>query len=192
MARAYETLAGRPSYRSDGLCAMGLWVGPRTVAEALQRIDAFNQHFVVDMHRAVLLAMNDMIDEARALATASEERGRELGKYLAAEIGEIESLAGNHDAAAERYGLLYDWEVGHGLAGAGFSALVRGRELCLAGRYEDAEQCLAEARTYGALDFLEDAVGLQAEALVAAHRGDHAAAERFGREALTYIHETDS
>jgi class 3 adenylate cyclase len=159
MARAYETLAGRPSSRSDGLCAMGLWVGPRPVAEALQRIDAFDQHFVVDMHRAVLLAMNDMIDEARVLATASEERGRELGKYLAAEIGEIESLAGNHNAAAERYRVLYDWEVGHGLAGAGFSALVRGRELCLAGRYEDAEQCLAEARTYGALDFLEDAVG---------------------------------
>jgi tetratricopeptide (TPR) repeat protein len=136
--------------------------------------------------------MNDTIDEARALATASEERGRELGKYLAAEIGEIESLAGNHDAAAERYGLLYDWEVAHGLAGAGFSALVRGRELCLAGRHDDAERCLAEARTYVALDLLEHAVGLQAEALVAAHRRDHAAAERFGREALTYIHETDS
>jgi class 3 adenylate cyclase/tetratricopeptide (TPR) repeat protein len=192
MARAYETLVGRPSHRSDALCAMGLWLGPRTVSEALQRIDAFDQHFLVDMHRAVLLAMSDTIDEARALAAVSEERGRELGKYVAPEIGEIENLAGNHDAAAERYGLLYDWEIGQGLAGARFSALLRGHELCLAGRYEDAGQCLAEARTDAAFDSLERSLRLQVEALVAAHRGDHAAAERFGREALTYIHKTDS
>jgi class 3 adenylate cyclase/tetratricopeptide (TPR) repeat protein len=193
MARNYETLAGRAHHRSDSLCAMGLWLGPRPVGEALERVGELEPFVGVDLYRAVLLAMGDKIDEARTLAGAAEERARELRHASDPEIGEIESLSGRHEAAAERYRQWYDREVALGLvAGAKTFAALEGRELCLAGRYEDAELRLAQARTYGWFDPLDRSLGLQVEALLAVHRGDHAAAEGFAREALTHIHETDS
>ena len=193
MARHYETLAGRTHHRTDSLCAMGLWLGPRPAGEALKRVDALDSWFGVDLNRAILLAMVDRVDEARTIAGAAEQHARELRSSADPEIGEIESLCGKHEAAAERYRLWHDREVELGLvAGAKTFAALGARECCLAGRYEDAERRLGQARGYGWFDSLDRSLGLQVEALLAVHRGDSAAAEGLAREALRHIHETDS
>jgi tetratricopeptide (TPR) repeat protein len=192
MARTYETLIGRTHHRSDGLYAMGLWLGPCPVGEALQRLDALDPFVGVDLYRAILLAMSDRIDEAWTLAGAAEQRVRELRDSADPEIGEIESLSGRHAAAAKRFALWQERQVGDGSsAAAGTYAALQARELCLAGRYEHAETLLEDCRE-GAFDPLISAVRLQAAALLASHRGNHDTAERLAQEALTHIHQTDS
>ena len=109
MARSYEVLAGLPHQSSIRLYAMGLVNGPCPVAEALQRLDAFDSSIGVGLYRAVLLAMSDRIDEARELARAIDEHARQLGQPEAQGIAEVESMAGDHVAAAERLGRTYEW-----------------------------------------------------------------------------------
>jgi class 3 adenylate cyclase/tetratricopeptide (TPR) repeat protein len=197
-ARGYEMLVGRPHHRSDQLCAMGLLLGPRPVGEALRHFDALDAAVEIDLLRATLLAMSDRIEEARALAGAVEERAREL-RVLGdghADIADIESLCGDHEAAAERLGLCCDRFAERGLGHLIDDLLVQqGRELALAGRYEEAEQVAIEAREHRPLtdsDHGVQALWRQVAALVAAHRGEHAEAERLAGEALTHIHTTDS
>jgi tetratricopeptide (TPR) repeat protein len=190
MARRYETLVGRPHHRTDGLCAMGLMLGSCPVAEALDRLDALDDAPFVDLTRAVLLAMDDQIAEARVLAEVAELRSRELGSGEAdPEIGEIESLSGNHVAAATRFGLWRDLQAERGaLAGVGTYSGLQGRELCLAGRYEEAEEHAVPAVDRGD----EQPFGWQVSALLSSHRGDHDVAERFARAALAFFRKTHS
>jgi tetratricopeptide (TPR) repeat protein len=193
MARSYETLAGRPHHRSSSLYGMGLVYGPRPVGEGLQRFEGLDSTFRIDLMRAILLAMSGRIDEARVLARAAEEHAGELGDDADPEIGEIESLAGDHEAAAERFGLWCDRLAERGLvAGVATYVGMHGRELCLAGRYEEAEQRAARGRKLDDDAWLAQALWRQAAALVSAHRGEHAEAERLAREALTHAHRTDS
>jgi len=108
------------------------------------------------------------------------------------EIGEIESLSGDHDAAAEQFGLWYDLMIQRGTtAGAETYSAWQGRELCLAGRYAEAEQHAVPTREHPPSD-TDEPIRQQVAALVSAHRGDHAAAERFAREALASFQKTDS
>jgi class 3 adenylate cyclase/tetratricopeptide (TPR) repeat protein len=190
MARRYETLVGRPHHRTDGLCAMGLMLGSSPVAEALERLDALGDAAFVDLTRAVLLAMSDRDAEARELAEVAEVRARELGSGEAdPEIGEIESLSGNHEAAATRFGLWSDFQAERGaLAGVATYSGLQGRELCLAGRYEEAEQ-----HAVPALDAADaQPFRWQVSALLSSRREDHDVAEQFARAAVEFFETTQS
>jgi class 3 adenylate cyclase len=204
MARSYELLAGRPHHRSDMACVWGLLEGPRPVSEASRRLEALDAtvstgtstaSLQIDLTRAVLLAMSDRIDEARGLASAVDERARELPVWgnVHGDIAEIESLAGDHEAAAARLGLWNDWAAERGLvAWVGAALAAEGRELSLAGRHEEAEQRAIQARQQENDAPRTQALWRQVAALVAADRGDHTEAERLAREALTHTHKTDS
>jgi len=193
MAHSYETLAGRPHARSNGLRAMGLVVGPRPLGEVMQALDALDSTVRVELARAIALAMSGRIDEAHALVRAAAEHARELGQDVHPDVAEIESLSGDHDAAAERLGLWVDHDRKRGITGNfAYSLAWQGRELALAGRYDEAEKCVAQARESPGNSPGTKALQRQALALVSASRGAHADAERLAREALTYNHETDS
>jgi class 3 adenylate cyclase len=192
MARRYETLVGRPHHRTDGLYAMALTLGSCPVADALERLDAVGDAPFVDLSRAVLLAMGDQMAEARALAEVAELRSRELGSGGAdSDMGEIESLSGNHEAAAARFGLWRDYQAKHGAAaGVGTFSGLQGRELCLAGLYEEAEEYAEQVLDPGAGNGYP--IRWQVSALLNSRRGDHDHAERFARGALEFFEQTHS
>jgi tetratricopeptide (TPR) repeat protein len=193
MARTYEALAGRPHHRSDALRAYALLYGPRPVGEVLRALDALDSTVRVGLVRADLLAMSDRIDDARVLVRAAAEHARELGQHAHPDEAEIESLSGNHDAAAEQLGLWLDWDREHGLTGnIPYTLASQGRELALAGRYEEAEQRVAQAREHPDNSPATQALWRQAAALVNASRGEYTDAEALAREALTHVHQTDS
>jgi class 3 adenylate cyclase len=192
-ARYHETLAGMP-HRSDALQALGLQLGPRPVDESLQRCDALDPRWNIDLSRAFLLAMSDRIDEARAVAGAAAKHARELGHTADPWLAEIEKLAGNHEGAAELLRSLCAR-----LAGRGFDAPLaayaglQGRELCSLDRFDEADALSAQARDHAHKDDLvTQAFWRQVAALVQAHRGDHPEAERLAREAVAYARDTDS
>ncbi|HEU5215262.1 MAG TPA: adenylate/guanylate cyclase domain-containing protein [Gaiellaceae bacterium] len=192
MARRYETLIGRPHQRSDGLRAMAHMLGPRPVGESLVALAAFDAAPRVDLARAILLAMSGRIEDARTLARAAAEQARELGQPMPEFVPEIESLSGNHDAAAEALAAWLDWDAEHGLTGNTALTLAwRGRELALAGRYEEADECAAQALEHPTNSPSVEALWRQAVALVHAHRGEHVGAERLAREALVHVQKTD-
>jgi class 3 adenylate cyclase/tetratricopeptide (TPR) repeat protein len=191
MARRYETLVRRPHDRTDGLIAMGLWFGSCPVTDALDRLDALGDDPLVALTRAVLLAASDRDDEARALAQAAEKRARELGGDAHPEIAEIESLSGDHEAAAARYGLWSDLQAARGVvAGVASYSAVQGRELCLAGRYEEAERHAAPVPSPPGSDAVP--FRWQVLALLSSYRGDDAKAERYARDAVAYFSKTQS
>jgi class 3 adenylate cyclase/tetratricopeptide (TPR) repeat protein len=196
MARRYETLVGRPHNRSDSAHAVALLEGSTPVGEALRLLEGLDSTQPSDGLRAVLLAMSDRIDEARALAQAAEQRSRELGREAHMPIGLTEALSGNHEVAADRIGAWCAWLEKRGqTADVPECTGMQGRELALAGRYEEAERRAARARELNQRlnrqDPLTQSLWRQATALVASHRGEHAEAERLAREALTNILETD-
>lgn len=193
-ARSYEELAGMP-HRSNHPLAVGLLRGPFPVDVALQRVDQLVDNDVtIAFSRAILLAMGGRIEEARDVARVADEYGRELGWNADSEIGEIESLAGNHEAAVERFARWCDFlEAGDEMAPLATYAAILGRELCALGRYDEAAQRVALARERK----VEDdpvAAGLwrQVAALVGVHRGDRDEAEQLAREAVAFANETDS
>jgi tetratricopeptide (TPR) repeat protein len=111
-------------------------------------------------------------------------------------IGLTEALSGNHEVAADRIGAWCAWLEKRGqTADVPECTGMQGRELALAGRYEEAERRAARARELNQRlnrqDPLTQSLWRQATALVASHRGEHAEAERLAREALTNILETD-
>jgi class 3 adenylate cyclase/tetratricopeptide (TPR) repeat protein len=192
-ARDYATLAGLPHQRSDFMRAGGLLFGPCPVVEALKRLEVPGHSPMLDLYRAILLAMDDRIDEARELARTGVEHARDLGVPTGPEIAEIDGVVGDHEAAAEQIAIWCDWIRANVRSGEiGFALAWEGRELALAGRYEEAEERLVQARENRHRSRDGRALLLQLEALVAAHRGEHREAERLAREALAHILETDS
>ena len=189
-AHEHETRAGIP-HRSDRILAMALVFGPCPIGDALRRLEAIGPDPDREPQRAVLLAMDDRIAEARALANAVDRHARELGSTIDAWIAEVESVAGNHEAAATLFGSFRDFlaETGQN-AGVATYAGLQARELCVLGRYTDAERLAAQAQARD----LEENVPFwrQAAALAHAHRGDHVEAERLAREALAHTQRTDS
>jgi len=194
-ARRYEMLAERPHVRSDVIWAVGLLNGPRPVGEALPELENLDGGVEAALLHAVLLAMGDRIEEARALAESLEERARELRAWGDGhvEIGEIEALAGNHEVAAERIGLWCELLAERGLlVWASDYLSLRSRELSFSGRYEEAEEAAKQALEQMLDAPMTHALWRQAHALVLAHRGEHDEAERLAREAVAYMHESDS
>ena len=193
MARSYETLVGWPHHRSDGLRALALLYGPRPVAQVKEATDGLHPTVRVELMRAILLAMSDRFDDARLLATSVGERAQELGLAWEPDMATIESLDGRHDAAAEQVGLWLDVDRKRGITGnVAFALTWEGRELALAGRYEEAEQRVAQAREYPDGSPGTQALGRQAMALVNASRGRYPDAEELAREAVAYMNSTDS
>lgn len=191
-AREYETLGGLPHQRSDGLRAMAHMLGPRPVGESLVALAAFDPAPRVDLAGAILLAMSGRVEDARTLARTAAEQARELGQRMPEFVPEIESLSGNHDAAAELLAAWLDWDAEHGLTGnAALTLAWRGRELALAGRYDEADECAAQALEHPGSSPTLEALRRQAVALVHAHRGEPVAAERLAREALVHVQKTD-
>jgi class 3 adenylate cyclase/tetratricopeptide (TPR) repeat protein len=190
MARRYETLVGRPHQRTDGMHAMCLLLGSCLVVEALARLDALGDDPLVALTRAVLLAMNDQVAEARVLAEAAEVRLRELGSdHGDPEFGEIESLVGNHEVAAVRFDRWRDFQAKRGaLAGVATYSGFQGRELCFAGRYEEAEEHAVWVIEPGD----GDPYRWQVAALVSSRRGDHDLAEQLARAAVAYLQRTQA
>jgi tetratricopeptide (TPR) repeat protein len=177
------------------MCAVGLLLGPRPVGDALRELAALGGDVDVVLLRSVLLAMNDRIDEARALAGSVEERARELHVWGEGhpEIAEIESLAGDHEAAAERYGSWCDLLAERGLlVWASDYLALRSRELSFAGRHEEAEESAKQALEHMFDAPMTQALWRQAHALVATHRGEYDEAEGLARDAVAYIDESDS
>lgn len=186
-AIAHARAAGSP-YRTWGL-GVALSQGPRPASEALATLDEFLHdspapHDV--MLRGVLLAMLDRIDEAWAVALPAYEHAREIGWLVGSPfVSEIAAIAGDDATAAA-----YLREFCDTSEAAGNSAVLStyapllGRTLCALGRYEEAEPLAAKGRALGEPeDVLTQAVWRQTEALLQAHRGDDADAERLAREA---------
>ncbi len=187
-AREYETLSGTP-HRSDRVQAMGLTYGPCPVDEALLRLDALDPSNWIDLERAVLLAMSDRMEEARALVDPVDQHARELGQSTDVWNAQIESLAGNHEAAAARFGAWWQRKAAIGeTSSIGSIAALQGRELCLLGRYEEAEQLVARAREQDE----DNPIWRQVAALVKANQGDHNDAEQLAREALRRVQEMEA
>ena len=146
------------------------------------------------MMRAVLLAMLGRFDEAWPLARQADAQQRELGggpteHWLAV----IATLEGDDEAAARYMRQLCDCleERGHRAYLSG-SAPQLGLKLCALGRYDDAEPLARLGRELGeAQDAGAQIYWRQVQALVHAHRGEHAEADALAREAVAIMERTD-
>jgi tetratricopeptide (TPR) repeat protein len=191
IARSYETLAGMPHQRSDTVRAWGLLEGPRPLAEVSEEIDALDLAGRSAV-RATLLVMLGRIDDGRLLIQMAAEHAEARSGSVAWETAEIESLCGNHDAAVEMVEQALGWERERGLSGNAASSLAwMSRELALIGRDDEAELCVAQAQEHPAHSSITEALSRQGAALVHAHRGEWAEAERLASEAVEMTRMTD-
>jgi tetratricopeptide (TPR) repeat protein len=175
-----------------------LLAGPRPADEALRTLDAAlppNPEPLALLGRARLLAMLCRFDEAWELALRAAERLREVsGEALEGfALGEIAALAGDHAAAADHLRVACDmFERRGNRATLSTYAPMLGRSLCVLGRYDEAESLAQLGRELG---YEEDPVTQmlwrQVQALVHAHRGEHAEAEPLAREAVGIAERTD-
>jgi tetratricopeptide (TPR) repeat protein len=194
-ALLHAKLAGEKRSYPSGIM-IALRTGSRPVAEGLQRLDALAEEYThpsVDLHRAIFLAMLDRPGEAQALGVAAAERFRELvGR--SPWFWELDEFAGNYAAVADQLRDFCEYlSKQERPATLSPYASMRGRMLCAVGRYDEAEQLAAQAHDLGnEHDPVTQSFWRQVAALVAAHRGEHAEAERLAREALTYSQQTDS
>jgi len=172
--------------------------GPRPADEALQALDSVlppNPGAWALLGRARLLAMLARFEEAWEVALPADERLREIsGDALGDSVlAEIAVLAGDHATAAGHLRLACDMLERHeNRAALSTYAPALGRSLCMLGRHDEAEPLAQLGRDLG---YEEDPAtqGLwrQVQALVHAHRGQHADAERLAREAVEIAERTD-
>jgi len=193
-ALRHATLAGQHQ-TSLWMLPLALVHGPRPAGEALAKLDALYPHPWTNLNRAALLAMSNRIEEARTVDGIAEDHLRELGDeggHAHFLVATVERIAGNYEAAAERLRRAADYAAERGeTAFLSTYALLRARTLCALGRYEEAESLARQGRELAH----EDDTGTpwrQVAALVRAHHGDHAEAERLAREAVSLMQETDS
>jgi class 3 adenylate cyclase/tetratricopeptide (TPR) repeat protein len=204
-ALRHATLAGHPPAGpfalSGGLFGLSgaLVQGPRPADEALATLEAYSaamNHPVPVVRRGILLAMLGRFDEAWSIAREAEQREIELnGECLSShEIAEIASLAGDHEQAALRLREAHELvERREERAFLSTTAPTLGRELCILGRYEEAEPLAQLGRELGhQQDLATQAIWRQVQALVLASRGKHAEAERFAREAIEFRDHSDA
>ncbi len=196
-ALAHERRAALPGLHSYGI-SVGLALGPLPASEALATLDALlpELRYPGDaMVRALLLAMLDRMEEARAVALAAEERTRELGHtFEAAWLAEVALLSGDPPAAADYFAAACEAQAKSGSAGTLASSSWRlGQILCRLGRVDEAEPRAEAARRLADDDDVSAQAGWrQALALVAVARGNLADAERLAREAVSWTRRSDS
>jgi class 3 adenylate cyclase/tetratricopeptide (TPR) repeat protein len=178
--------------------AVPLTMGPRPASEALSTLDAHMTdppHPVDLILRALLLAMLDRFDEARAIAIPAEERAREYGFEVSAVwLAEISALAGDYEGAAIQLRSACDaMEAAGSTSTLSTYAPRLGRVLCVLGRHKEAEALAQQGRELGdPEDNLTQAWWRQTQALVHSERGEHAEAERLAREAVDLSNWSDS
>jgi class 3 adenylate cyclase/tetratricopeptide (TPR) repeat protein len=193
----HARLAGRRSTHLFEL-ELALASGPRPADEALQTLDALlpeDPHPGSLMTRAWLLAMLGRFEEASAIAQEASDRLRELTGEDGSEwmLADIESLAGDHEAAARQLQRVCELleERGQRFFLSSLAPML-GRELCALGRYEEAERW---AQVTSELGVRQNALGQallrQVQALVEGNRGRHVEAETLAREAVAIIEQTD-
>jgi tetratricopeptide (TPR) repeat protein len=196
-ANRHALLAGQqPRF---GMTAIALIYGPRPVSEALPIIEArveTDRQPGARLDLALFLAMSDRIDEALAHAKAAEDQLREFGgeRLADARMADIERLAGNPRAEADRLRAYCDDVRVRGVTAAlSTYASQLGRALCSLGEFDEVEELAVEGRENGAEDDpVTQALWRQVTGLAQAHRGNHADAERFAREAVEHAQRTDS
>jgi class 3 adenylate cyclase len=195
-ALEHARLAGQ---RRTGLfwIELALALGPTPAGEALAQLDRLLPESPAPYSlftRALLLAMLDRFEEAVPLARESNERQRELDGRRIGEVrlAEIARMAGDHETAAAHLQTLCEWlEEREQLGLLGTYVALLGRELCALGRFEEAEALARQGRDLAGDDTSEH-FWRQVQALVLAHRGEHAEADRLAREAVAAVEQTDS
>jgi class 3 adenylate cyclase/tetratricopeptide (TPR) repeat protein len=178
---------------------LALALGPIPAQEALELLDGLLPETPAPYSlftRALLLAMLDRFDEAVPLARESNERQRELDGRLIGEsrLAEIARMAGDHQTAARHLETLCAWlDEREQLGLLGTYVCLLGRELCALGRFDEAEPLARRARGLAGDDNPGGSYGWrQVQALILAHRGEHAEAERLAGDAVASVEQTDS
>jgi class 3 adenylate cyclase/tetratricopeptide (TPR) repeat protein len=196
-ALRHARLAGYPPAQLFGL-AGALTYGPLPADEALRKLDSLlseTPHPRPLLFRAWLLAMLGRFEEAWAVGREASERLRELtgNDTGAMHLAEIASLAGDYEAAAAHMRRYCDMLEKQGdRAHLSTYAPELGRALCELRRYDEAEQWAQLGREVGgAGDVMTQMMWRRVQALVLAHRGQHAEAERLAREAIGFAEQTD-
>ncbi len=196
-ALRHARLAGEQ--RAD-LLAAEAWAlvhGPRPAGEALRRIDAIVAEHPTPLslvRRAMLLAMLGRFDEARTIGIEASAQAREFGLSLELQLAWMAMLAGDHETAVKhlRRGCDEAEEKGN-RGGQSFHALVLGRVLCSLGQYDEAERLAGLGGDLASSgDVTAQMTWRQIQALIHAHRGEHAEAERLAREAVEIGERTDA
>jgi tetratricopeptide (TPR) repeat protein len=196
-ALEHARLAGQ---RRTGLfwIELALALGPTPAGEALAQLDRLLPESPAPYSlftRALLLAMLDRFEEAVPLARESNERQREVDGRRIGEtrLAEIARMAGDHETAAAHLQTLCEWlEEREQLGLLGTYVSLLGRELCALGRFEEAEALARQGRDLAGDDSTSEHFSRQVQALVLAHRGQHAEADRHAREAVARVEQTDS
>ncbi len=178
--------------------AAALVNGPRPSGAALQALNELVSEQSdpgFTMQRALLIAMLDRADEARALADLAQERMRDFGYGEEAHLGlaEIAVLSGDEELAATHYRSYCDFlEAGGRQAELSTYAPRLGQLLCSLGRYEEADVLAERGRVLGDPDDISTQVVWRlTKALVCSGRVQHAQAERLAREAVGVAETTD-
>jgi class 3 adenylate cyclase len=189
-------LAGQHRARLFGLGG-ALALGPRPADEALRTLETVGPPIPdtsTARAQASLLAMVCRFGEAWATVRQADERALELtGNGIRETHAEIARLAGDYEDAAH-YGLRdCNWYQEHGeRAYLATAAPLLGRTLCVLGRYDEAERWAQLGREWGdEQDVATQMLWRQVQALVCAHRGEHAEAERLARESVHVTEATD-
>ena len=178
--------------------SFALVLGSRPADEALEALATGGAaaHPKTLLAQAWLLARLGRFDEARRLATDVAPRYREIvGNPNDVVVrARIESLArGLRRAIALQREHCRFLEQNSALASLSTGLPLIGRWLCLLGRHDEAEPLARRGRELTPMgDVVSEAGWRQAQALVDAHRGNHARAEQLAREALALREETDS
>jgi len=149
--------------------------------------------------RMTVLAMLGRIGEARALLDELRAEVIERGAVTVHAAVEgyamyIELLAGDLAAAAAagETGCRLDEELGHSSELSTMAGSLA-RVYCDLGQLEEAERCASRAAELGSSDDAStQMLWRDAEALVEAHRGQHATAERLAREAVRIGEQTEA
>jgi len=196
-ALEHAKLAGQ---RRTGLfwIELALALGPTPAGEALAQLDQLlpvRPTPYALFTRALLLAMLDRFDEAVPLARESNERQREQDGRRIGEnrLAEIARMAGDHETAARHLETLCEWlEEREQLGLLGTYAPLLGREFCDLGRFEEAEALARRGRDLAGDRPDDGHRWRRVQALVLAHRGEHAEADRLAREAVAGVEESDS
>jgi class 3 adenylate cyclase/tetratricopeptide (TPR) repeat protein len=172
--------------------------GPRPADEALQALDSAlraSRHPHPMLARAYLLAQLGRFEEAWAIAREQTERLRGLrGTGHEAWLAWIARLEGDEEAAARYFRAFCDFGEEHGITGIlGSFAPELGRSLCALGRHEEAESLAQLGREVSnEEDLMPQMMWRRVQALVHAHRREHAHAARLAREAIAIVGPTDA
>jgi tetratricopeptide (TPR) repeat protein len=164
----------------------------------LRTLDALlseNSHPQALCYRAWLLAMLGRSAEAAELSADAAERWRQLtgDDWVEGVLGHISSTNGAHVAAAAHFRRFCDLQEQRSHRGllATYAGWL-GRELAKIGEYDEAASCADLGRKTGSEDdIVTQMLWRQVQAIVHAHRGEHADAERLAREAVELGKPTD-